>query len=442
MKKVTFWRNSNTFKENKNLNINEEKKERVLLLGVHTGRADSLNDTTDESMRELAELAKTAGAEIAGEVVQNKPDIESATYMGEGKLSEVKNAILELEADCVIFDDELSPVQIRNLNDILGVKVIDRSMLILDIFAMRAKSGEGKLQVELAQLKYQLPRLRGLGTVMSRTGAGIGTRGPGETKLETDRRHIRRRISALEGELSELEKHRSLLRSRRKKDGVVTAALVGYTNSGKSTLLNTLTDAGVFAEDKLFATLDPTSRGFVLEDNRKILLIDTVGFIRKLPHHLIEAFKSTLEEAVVADLLIHVIDASSPRRADQIRVVGEVLNDIGAVGKPRIAVFNKCDKLDSPEFAPKSLDGYDKSVRIAAKTGENIAELVGAVAELAPGKKKQIKVLIPYSEAKMVNGLHENQKVISEEYKENGIEIELLADEAEFRRLHDYIERG
>ena len=421
------------------MNINEEKKERVLLLGVHTGRADSLYDTTDESMHELYELAKTAGAEVVGEAVQNKPDIESATYMGEGKLLEVKNAIAELEADCVIFDDELSPVQLRNISDMLEVKVLDRSMLILDIFAMRAKSGEGKLQVELAQLKYQLPRLRGLGTVLSRTGAGIGTRGPGETKLESDRRHIRRRISALEEELRELEKHRTLLRSRRKKDGVITVALVGYTNAGKSTLLNTLTDAGVFAENKLFATLDPTSRGFVLDDMRKILLIDTVGFIRKLPHHLIEAFKSTLEEAVVADLLVHVIDASSPYRLDQIRVVNAVLSDIGAVGKPQIALFNKCDKLESPEFMPKLLDGYEKTVRISAKTGENTDELIAALAELAPGKKTKIRVLIPYSEGGLLSELHEKQKIISEDYTGNGTEVVLLADEIIFNRLHDYI---
>ena len=424
------------------MNTNEEKKEKVLLLGVHTGRADYLNDTTEESMKELAELAKTAGAEVVGEVVQNKSDIENATYMGEGKLLEIKMSLPELEVDCVIFDDELSPIQIRNLTDMLEVKVLDRSMLILDIFAMRAKSGEGKLQVELAQLKYQLPRLRGMGTVMSRTGAGIGTRGPGETKLESDKRHIRRRISALEEELKELEKHRSLLRTRRKKEGTVTAALVGYTNAGKSTLLNKLTDADVFAEDKLFATLDPTSRGFVLEDNRKLLLVDTVGFIRKLPHHLVEAFKSTLEEAVVADILIHVIDASNPRRVDQIRVVNEVLHDIGAVGKPSIAVFNKCDRLDSDAFAPNSLDGYERSVKIAAKTGENIESLIEAIADTAPGKKQQVRILLPYSDAGLLNELHQNQKVLQENYTENGIEIELLADESAFRKLHDYIVEG
>lgn len=424
------------------MNNNEERKERVMLLGVHTGSCDYLKDTTEESMRELAELAKTAGAEVVGECVQNKTDIESATYMGEGKLFEIKNAIEELCVDTVIFDDELSPVQMRNISDILGIKVIDRSTLILDIFAMRAKSGEGKIQVELAQLKYLLPRLRGMGTEMSRTGAGIGTRGPGETKLESDKRHIRRRISALEDELAEIEKHRGLLRSRRKKDGVVTVALVGYTNAGKSTLLNTMTDAGVFAEDKLFATLDPTARGLLLEDNRRILLVDTVGFIRKLPHHLIEAFKSTLEEAVIADVLIHVIDASSQSRAEQIKVVNEVLHDIGATDNLRIALFNKCDKLDSMEFVPKILDGYEKCANISAKTGENIPELVACISDVAPGKKQLISVLVPYADARIINELHTNQKVLNEEYLPEGIKIKLLADEAIFKRLEQYIERG
>ncbi len=424
------------------METNEKKAEKVLLLGVHTGRADYLNDTTEESMKELEELVKTAGAEVVGEVIQNKSDIEASTYMGEGKLIEVKNALSELEAECVIFDDELSPIQIRNLTDLLEVKVLDRSMLILDIFAMRAKSGEGKLQVELAQLKYRLPRLRGLGTAMSRTGGGIGTRGPGETKLESDRRHIHRRISALEEELKEIEKHRNLLRARRKKDGVITVALVGYTNAGKSTLLNTITNADVFAENKLFATLDPTSRGFVLEDNRNILLVDTVGFIRKLPHHLVEAFKSTLEEAVVADVLVHVIDASSEGRKEQIKVVLDVLKDIGADGKPQIAVFNKCDKLDSLDFVPNQLEGHDECVKIAAKTGENIDKLIDAISKLAPGKKERILILIPYSEGGLLNELHTNQKVLSEEYTQDGIKIELLADEITFNRLTEYIIRG
>lgn len=416
---------------------NSNKAERVLLAGVHTGRGDSLYDTTDESMAELAELVKTAGGEVVAEVVQNKADIESGTYMGEGKLLEIAEMIPALEVDAVVFDDELSGIQTRNIADMLGVKVIDRSMLILDIFAMRAKSGEGKLQVELAQLKYRLPRLRGLGEAMSRTGAGIGTRGPGETKLESDRRHIRRRINALEDELSELEKHRELLRKRRKKDGVITAALVGYTNAGKSTLLNALTKADVFAEDKLFATLDPTSRAIELEDARKILLVDTVGFIRKLPHHLVEAFKSTLEEASVADVLLHVVDSASEQYSDHIRVVREVLSDIGAGSKPIIAVFNKCDKLmyDAVLTAPE----HDREVKISAKTGEGFSELLEALADLAPGKKTKVCAVIPYTEGALLSELHNTQKILTEEYTENGTRIEILADSRAYEMIKRYI---
>lgn len=410
---------------------NTEKREKIILAGVHRGLRDALSDTTEQSIAELVELVKTAGGEVVGEMIQNKPDLETATYMGEGKLEELKNAVLALEADTVVFDDELLPVQMRNITDFLGVKVLDRSMLILDIFAMRAKSGEGKLQVELAQLKYRLPRLRGFGTEMSRTGAGIGTRGPGETRLESDRRHIRRRISALEDELEELKKHRSLIRSRRKKDGVITAALVGYTNAGKSTLLNALTDAGVFAEDKLFATLDPTSRMITLDDNRKILLVDTVGFIRKLPHHLIEAFKSTLEEAVIADVLLHVIDISSEESDNQIKVVESVLSDIGASGKPVINVFNKCDKLGKYPEA--------NGVYISAKENRNIGRLLNALADAAPGKKQKVRVCIPYGEGAVVNELHETQKVLSEEYTGIGTLMEIMADAAMYDKIREFI---
>ncbi len=415
---------------------NEEKKERVIIAGVHRSLRDILSDTTDESLSELEELVKTAGGEVVCTVVQNKTDLEAATYMGEGKLEELKNAVLTLDADMVVFDDELSPIQLRNISDFLEIKVLDRSMLILDIFAMRAKSGEGKLQVELAQLKYQLPRLRGAGIEMSRTGAGIGTRGPGETRLETDRRHIRKRISSLEAEIDEMKKHRGLIRSRRKKDGVITAALVGYTNAGKSTLLNTLTDADVFAEDKLFATLDPTSRAITLDDNRKIMLVDTVGFIRKLPHHLVEAFKSTLEEAVVADILLHVIDASSDEADHQIEVVESVLRDIGASGKPIIGVFNKCDKLSEE---PVGKPDYEKNVFISAKKRININELLAAIADTAPGKKRKIRVCIPYSEGSLVNELHSGQKVLSEEYAAEGTVMELMADAAMYERIKQYV---
>ena len=417
------------------MDIIEEKKERVILAGVHTGTPDVLSDTTDETIEELAGLAETAGGEVIGIIVQNKSSLESGTYMGEGKLSELAEAVVNMSADCVIFDDELSPVQLKNISDTLGVKVLDRSMLILDIFAMRAKSGEGKLQVELAQLKYRLPRLRGMGTVMSRTGAGIGTRGPGETKLETDRRHINKRISALEGDLKEIKRHRDLLRARRKKDNIITAALVGYTNAGKSSLLNMLTDAEVFAEDKLFATLDTTSRAITLEDNRVILLIDTVGFIRKLPHHLIEAFKSTLEEAAEADVLIHVTDVSNPEYETHMRVVESVLNDIGASGKPVINLYNKSDLAN--DFIPT-----EKGIFISAKTGIGTGEFLAALSDASPGKKQKMTVIIPYSRGDIVNRLHEKEKVLSEEFTESGTLMTILADKITYNSLREFLGGG
>ena len=412
----------------------EENKEKVIIAGLHTGSRDYINDTTDESMRELAELVDTAGGEVVGEMVQNRPMPEGATYLGEGKLMELKLAIEDTDATLVVFDDELSPIQLRNISDILGVRVLDRSMLILDIFARRARSGEGKLQVELAQLKYQLPRLRGMGLELSRTGGGIGTRGPGETKLESDRRHIRTRIAALEEQIREIKKHRDLLRKRRRKDGHIVCAIVGYTNAGKSTLLNRLTDAGVFAEDKLFATLDTTSRAITLEDNRQIIMIDTVGFIRKLPHYLIEAFKSTLEEAAEADFIIHVIDASSSEADNRIKVVCDVLDEIGAGGKPYINVYNKCD-LQNCSIAS---DNGGKNVFISAKTGQGIADLMAAIADTAPGKKFERELIIPYSDGGVLNELHKNEKVLDEEYRGDGVYIKVLADEAVFQTIKQY----
>ncbi len=413
----------------------KDKKEKIILAGVHTGCADFLSDTTDESVKELEELVKTAGGEVVGILIQNKSEIETGTYLGTGKLEELRDAVVSLEADVVVFDNELSPIQLKNITDFVGVKVLDRSMLILDIFAMRAKSGEGKLQVELAQLKYTLPRLRGMGTEMSRTGAGIGTRGPGETRLETDRRHISRRIHALEEDIAELKKHRELIRSRRKKDGVITAALVGYTNAGKSTLLNTLTDADVFAENKLFATLDPTSRAITLSDNRKILLVDTVGFIRKLPHHLVEAFKSTLEEAVVADVLLHVIDSSDESMNDQITVTKDVLSSIGAMNKPIIGVYNKTDLC--PDLA--GLCHYQRNVCISAKHKTGIDELINALSEEAPGKKQEYTMLIPYSDGSILNTIHNSQKVLSENYTSSGTELKVLLDDESYAKFKEYI---
>ena len=414
------------------MDYRDEEKEKVIIAGLHTSSRDYLNDTTVESMRELAELVDTAGGEVIGQMIQNRYAPESGTYFGGGKLNELKEAVEVLGADLVVFDDELSPVQLRNVSEFLNIRVIDRSMLILDIFAMRAKSGEGKLQVELAQLKYQLPRLRGMGMELSRTGGGIGTRGPGETKLESDRRHIRTRIAALESELKEIKKHRKLLRSRREKDGIITAAIVGYTNAGKSTLLNRLTDAGVFAENKLFATLDTTSRALTLDDNRQIILIDTVGFIRKLPHYLIEAFKATLEEAADADFLIHVIDGSSPEADSRIRVAENVLAEIGAGGKPVINVYNKCDI--SSDCTPAGGRG-ERNVFISAKTGRGIAELLNAIALTAPGAKTKHTFIIPYSDGGVLNELHSKEKVLSEEYTENGVKLEVLVDEAVYMKL-------
>ena len=413
----------------------EEKTEKFIIAGIHTGIADKISDTTDESVSELEELIKTAGGETIGILIQNKNEIEPGTYLGTGKLEELKDAVSALGADAVVFDNELSPIQLKNITDFLGIKVLDRSMLILDIFALRAKSGEGKLQVELAQLKYTLPRLRGMGLQMSRTGGGIGTRGPGETRLETDRRHINRRIHALEEEIKELEKHRDLIRARRKKDGVITAALVGYTNAGKSTLLNCLTDAGVFAEDKLFATLDPTSRAITLPDNRQILLVDTVGFIRKLPHHLINSFKSTLEEAAVADILLEVIDASDDLYTDKIKVTSSVLCDIGAGGKPIIGVYNKADLCrDTVGFAD-----FDKSVLISAKNKSGIDSLISAIGEVAPGKKRECTLLIPYSDGSVLSALHEKQKIIDEDYTQDGVSVKALLDREAEDRYGNYI---
>ena len=417
---------------------NEIKIERAILAGVHTGRADSVNDTTDESLEELCELAKTAGVEVVGYAVQNRIAPDSATYMGEGKLEELANAVLELEADVVIFDDELSPVQVRNISDRLDIKVLDRTSLILDIFAMRAATKEGKIQVELAQLRYMLPRLTGMGQALSRLGGGIGTRGPGETKLETDRRHIRRRIEFLSDELSEVQKHRDLLRSRRVKDNKTVVALVGYTNAGKSTLLNLLTDADVLAEDKLFATLDPTRRALTLSDRREIMLVDTVGFIRKLPHHLVKAFKSTLEEAAFADVLLHVIDVSNDEYETHISVVENILRELGAGEKPTIAVLNKID-LAQDKAVLNSIESCAKTVCISAKNKTGIDEFLETIEQVVPGQKREVILKLPYSETAVVSVLHENQVVISEEYEGDGILIKALIDALCYDRLRKYI---
>ena len=375
--------------------MHETKKEteRVILCGVHTGKLNTLEDTTEESMEELRELTYTAKAEVVGEIVQNKDHPETSTYFGEGKMEELRIAAQSLGATLLIFDDELTGSQIRNIENYTGVRTIDRSTLILDIFAQRAISKEGKIQVELAQLRYSLPRLSGMGTALSRLGAGIGTRGPGETKLETDRRHIHRRIHSLEEELREIQAHRDLQRSRREKDNVVVAALVGYTNAGKSTILIYLTESEVLAENMLFATLDPTVRKLPLPDERNAVIVDTVGFIRKLPHHLIEAFKSTLDEAVLADVLIHVIDSSNPEMYSQMRVVDELIQSLGCRAERIIAVFNKSDI--APPISPRPEGNYTDFVCVSAKSGEGMDQLTELLHDSLPGKKQQIEVLIP-----------------------------------------------
>ncbi len=417
----------------------KQKQERAILAGVHTGSGDPLKDTTEESMEELARLAETAGAETVGTLVQNRPSPENATYLGEGKLEELQMACQSLEATLVIFDSELSPIQLKNLEKALGIRVIDRSMLILDIFARHALSREGKIQVELAQLRYMLPRLMGIGTQLSRLGAGIGTRGPGETRLETDRRHIRRRIHHLQEALAEVRKHRELLRAGRDHEKSITVALAGYTNAGKSTLLNVLTGAEVYAEDKLFATLDPTVRGFSLEDGRNILLIDTVGFIRKLPHHLIEAFKSTLEEISLADVIVHVADGSNPEYLQHIQVVSGILSELGVGDKPVVLAFNKADAKPEDLELPATLPGAEKTVFISAKTGEGLDSLITAIGDVAPGKKQKFTLKIPFAQGALLSELHENVPILREEYEPDGTLVEVLLDAKEYNRFKPFL---
>ncbi|MGN0682414.1 MAG: GTPase HflX [Oscillospiraceae bacterium] len=406
--------------------------QRAILVSADTGEYD-----VDASLDELAELAKTAGAEpTAGDdfarVVQKREAYSAATVIGEGKLEELAELCEKLEAGLVIFDCELTASQIRCLEDETKARVIDRTMLILDIFAGRAVSAEGKLQVELAQLRYRLPRLMGLGTSMSRLGGGIGTRGPGETQLETDKRHIRRRIDKLAAELKELELRRSYSRNRRKKDNVQIGAIVGYTNAGKSTLLNLLTGAGVLAEDKLFATLDPTSRAIELPDGRSLLLVDTVGLIRRLPHHLVEAFKSTLEEAACADIIIHVIDVSDPEAAEKSDVTLKTLAELGASEIPVVTVLNKCDKIS------ESIPTDDKTVKISALKNEGIDELLRAIARNLSQTSKRMKLLLPYDKAGLSAQIRENGKVFSEEYTENGILVDALVDVTLISRMEEF----
>lgn len=407
---------------------NKIEQERAVLVSVDTGEFD-----VDSSLLELSELARTAGAEVICEMTQKRESPEAGTYLGRGKLEELAEYCENEKPDLVIVDGELTPAQQKNIERITDTRVIDRTTLILDIFAARALSGEGKLQVELAQLKYALPRLGGKGASMSRLGGGIGTRGPGETKLETDRRHIRRRISALTEDLKELEERRARHRERRKKDGVITVALVGYTNAGKSTLMNTLTDAGVLAENKLFATLDPTARALTLPDGSSVLLIDTVGFIRRLPHKLVEAFKSTLDEAVSANVILNICDASNEECAEHYKVTMDLLEELGCGDKPIITVLNKCDLVNDISIP------MTNSVRVSAKTGEGLTELLEKVKEALPPTRKRVKILLPFSMGGVGAELRKTGVVHSEEYTADGLLLDITAEIFTLEKYKDYI---
>lgn len=407
--------------------MQEKQLEKAILVSADVGEYD-----VESSMDELSELAETAGAEEIARVIQKRAAFEPATVIGEGKLEELKELSQNMGVTLLIFDCELTSSQIRNIEDETDVRTIDRTMLILDIFAGRAVSREGKLQVELAQLKYRLPRLMGVGASLSRLGGGIGTRGPGETQLETDRRHIRRRIDKLSDELKELEERRGHTRERRRKDSVQVGAIVGYTNAGKSTLLNLLTGAGVLAEDKLFATLDPTSRAIELPDGRSLLLVDTVGLIRRLPHHLVEAFKSTLEEAACADVIIHVCDVSDPEAAEKADVTLKTLAELGAAEIPVVTVLNKCDKI--AENIPED----EHTVKISALRNEGIDRLLETIARDLPQTSRRMRLLLPYDKAGVAAKIRVNGKIFSENYTENGVEVEALVDQMLIKELSVY----
>ena len=410
------------------LTVTEQKPTRALLVEVDTGEYDA-----EASLAELFELAESAGAEPVASISQKLSHVDSATCVGSGKLEEIRDYCEAEDVDLIIFDLELSPVQIRNIEHETDVRVIDRTMLILDIFALRARSREGKLQVELAQLKYMMPRLTGKGVEMSRLGGGIGTRGPGETKLETDRRHIKRRMETLKEQLSDVEAHRRQLRARRDKDGVITVAIVGYTNAGKSTLMNTLTDAGVLSEDKLFATLDPTSRALKLPCGVSVMLIDTVGLVRRLPHHLVEAFKSTLEEAAQADIILNVCDASSEESRLHLDVTRDLLASLSSLDKPIIPVLNKCDLISD------NMTGISGAVHISAKYGTGIDELLRAIEDNLPKKLKRVRLLLPFDKAGIAAKLRQTAVLHGEEYTAEGLEVEVTLDEIQYAKLREYV---
>lgn len=407
----------------------DDIRERVILVGVDTEGGE----TAERSLDELAELAATAGAEVTGRLIQTRECVHPATYIGRGKLIELKELLWETEATGIICDDELSSPQLGNLEEELDCKVLDRTLLILDIFAARAVSGEGKIQVELAQLRYRASRLSGLGRSLSRLGGGIGTRGPGEKKLEMDRRLIRERISRLKKELADVERHRELLRSQRNQSGMKVAALVGYTSAGKSSIENALTNAGILEDAMLFSTLDTTTRALQLDGTQEILLTDTVGFIRKLPHHLIEAFKSTLEEAKYADIIIHVVDVSNPRMDEQMYVVYDTLRQMGAEGKPVITLFNKQDRLEKEE-SHKDFQA-DYSIATSAKTGQGLDKLKAALLEIIRRDQIYVERLYPFADAGKIQMIRSKGQLLSEEYLPEGIQIKAYVPQDVYGKL-------
>lgn len=407
-----------------------EQQERVILFAASTNASGD----TEESVEELRELVRTAGAETMGIVIQNRENIHPGTYLGKGKIQELKEMVWETGATGVVCDDELSPAQLKNLEDALDTKVMDRTMIILDIFAARAKTREGKIQVELAQLRYRAVRLVGLRNSLSRLGGGIGTRGPGETKLEVDRRRIHERISQLKSELQDVERHRDVVRKQREQSGTLTAAIVGYTNAGKSTLLNKLTGAGILAEDKLFATLDPTTRALTLPGGEKVLLTDTVGFIRKLPHHLVEAFKSTLEEARYCDVILHVVDCSNPQMDMQMHVVYETLRRLDIKDKEIITVFNKVDRPDA-DTACRDMSA-DYKVKLSAKTGEGIGELLDLFAVILRNRRIYFEKVFAYRDAGRIQTIRKSGQLLSEEYQDDGIHVKAYVPVELFEELY------
>ena len=412
----------------------EHVQERAVLVGLNADLFTKEQTATEESLEELEALLETAGGFCTGKVLQNRHTPDSHCFIGEGKAQEVRMLVEATASTMVVFDNELSPKNIRALEEILGVTVLDRSALILDIFAQRAKTKEGRLQVELAQYKYLLPRLSGMGASLSRQGGGIGTRGPGETKLESDRRHIRERINRLESELEQVRKVRSVQRERRMKNSVPVVAIVGYTNAGKSTLLNQLTGAGIPANNRLFDTLDTTSRQLTVSEDLEVILSDTVGFISKLPHHLVNAFHATLEELEYADLLLHVIDASDPNREEHIAVVDKLIGKLAKAETPVLQVYNKADLI-----YPEELPHGENIVPISAKKGMNMEGLLKAIEKALAKSKHHVIAVLPYSMGGMVETLHNNAIVKNVEYTAEGIEVETVVDDILYGRLRDYI---